>query len=70
MIGKFTCKGCTERTPGCHATCEKYLAEKAEYDKLKQAERRRYEIESALTSQAIHAVDRATKRNRKRWGNY
>lgn len=27
-----TCKDCADRTIGCHSTCEKYLAQKAEHD--------------------------------------
>lgn len=33
------CKGCTDRHEGCHSTCERYIAEKAnvhrEYDRTK-----------------------------------
>lgn len=29
------CKKCTERFPGCHGTCEKYIQQRAEYDKQK-----------------------------------
>lgn len=67
---KFSCRGCTERKPGCHGSCEKYLAEKAEYDQLKQEERRKYEVEYGIIHQSIQAVEKATKRNKKRWGNY
>ena len=27
-----TCKDCPDRTIGCHSTCGKYLAQKAEHD--------------------------------------
>lgn len=40
-MGRFTCKGCTERHLGCHATCEKYLKEKAQNDKEREQERLR-----------------------------
>lgn len=36
MSIKFSCKGCTERHVGCHSTCEKYIAEKAENDRLRE----------------------------------
>ena len=29
----FSCKGCVERVPGCHSTCEKYKVEKEEHTK-------------------------------------
>lgn len=39
-MSAFTCKDCTERVVGCHSNCEKYLNEKAEYDKIKAIEDR------------------------------
>ncbi len=32
----FSCKDCTERHPCCHATCQKYLQEKARNDEIRQ----------------------------------
>ena len=29
---EFPCKNCQDRKTGCHSTCEKYLAAKAEHD--------------------------------------
>lgn len=37
-MAKFSCKGCTERHVGCHSTCEKYITEKAENDRLREKE--------------------------------
>ena len=34
-VGKY-CRGCTEREPGCHDTCEKYLKAKEEREVQKQ----------------------------------
>lgn len=34
------CLGCTDRALGCHSTCDIYLKEKAEYDKVKAKERK------------------------------
>lgn len=31
----FTCNGCTNRHPGCHGKCEKYIREKAEWEQQK-----------------------------------
>lgn len=33
------CRGCKERSPGCHSTCEKYIQEKSEYEKEKAWEK-------------------------------
>lgn len=40
----FSCKGCVPpvRHVGCHATCEKYIAEKAENDRLRIEEQKRH----------------------------
>lgn len=38
----FSCKDCTERHVGCHSTCEKYISEKAENDRLRDAEHKRH----------------------------
>lgn len=32
----FSCKDCNERHVGCHSTCEKYIAEKAESERIRQ----------------------------------
>ena len=29
---KFPCQVCTERTVGCHSSCERYISVKAAYD--------------------------------------
>lgn len=36
----YSCKGCEERHVGCHATCEKYLAAKAERDAMNESLRK------------------------------
>ena len=38
MSFRFSCKDCTERHVGCHSTCEKYISEKAENDRLREEE--------------------------------
>ena len=35
----FSCYGCTERTPTCHATCETYISERKEWLELKRKNR-------------------------------
>lgn len=43
------CKGCKDRSMGCHSTCEKYL----EYDKLND-ERRNEMREKAMINMTLH----------------
>ena len=41
MVGKCPCKGCTERTVGCHANCEKYKKWRTDYEaEMKEAKKR------------------------------
>lgn len=60
----FSCKGCENRTPGCHARCEKYLKEKAEHDRLKAADDKRRDIQIGLWEQRSKKVNAAAKRRR------
>ena len=41
------CLDCTDRYPACHDSCEKYIAEKAEYDAEQEIinKKRRQELE-------------------------
>ena len=45
-----SCVGCVppERHPGCHGTCEKYLADKAAHDQRKAEMDRNSRISSAI----------------------
>ena len=48
-MAKFCCKGCTERHVGCHSTCEKYITEKAENERLREKEhelKKQYQADS------------------------
>lgn len=42
------CKDCPDRYPGCHGKCEKYISQRAEYDKLKEERRKKAEISQGL----------------------
>lgn len=68
----FPCKGCKNRTPGCHSSCEEYLEIKAKYDteKAKQLDYQKqnyiveeYKIKGILKSKEIINKDR--RRGRK-----
>ena len=60
------CKGCVppDREPGCHAKCPKYLEEKARYEELKEADRKRKETRAGLISQRNEQYYKAMKRRR------
>ena len=57
-----TCRGCQERKLGCHATCEKYLAAKAEYEQKKKIFRDCKEKEIMVEESIIESIRKAKKR--------
>lgn len=57
----FTCKGCTERTPGCHDHCEKYKAEKAEYLARKKEIDDYRAVTQSCNEQRYAAIGKAVK---------
>lgn len=56
------CYGCTDRSPGCHGSCEKYTAWKAEKDAKNAECMRIYEINYNLSAQKFDSWKRATNR--------
>ena len=65
------CNGCVppKRHPGCHGHCPEYLAEKAEYDRLKAAYDEKQKIDSAIYSNRSVKVNNAMRRRRnKKYG--
>ena len=62
MSFSCSCKGCAERTPGCHGHCEKYLKAKAEWDAMKEKENREKAIRYGLNEQAFNAIGKAVRR--------
>lgn len=60
------CKGCDSKIPGCHSYCEKYKAEREEYDRLKAVERKKHDTMQGLKDQRAAAVGKAMRHNR-RW---
>lgn len=64
-MSSFTCKGCGSRFPGCHATCEKYLAEKKAWDEMMAEVRKRKAVQNGLDDHLINT----TYKNKKRAGN-
>lgn len=50
-----TCRNCTKRTIGCHATCEEYQAAKLMHDAERADYKERYRVaRSAATIRAAH----------------
>lgn len=49
MKNPGTCKGCEERTPGCHSKCVKYTQYRYEQDERNKEERRNRELYAAVS---------------------
>lgn len=62
----FSCKDCVapKRHPGCHGTCEIYLAERAEYDRRKAIADRQRDIAVAFILDRRDKVYEAMKSRR------
>lgn len=58
------CKGCTERTPGCHDHCEKYQPWKKAREECKAAERREAEASNCMPENVKRQIWR-----QQRWRN-
>lgn len=52
------CKDCTERHPGCHGTCEKYIQQKADLDAAKAEARKKYEISQGLNAYRYDGISK------------
>jgi len=62
MAKIFSCKGCKERHGGCHATCERYAAEKAEHERERAEQRSNYQKDLAIMDAIIQGKQRRKKR--------
>ena len=61
----FTCgKDCPNRYPGCHGKCEKYLAEKAAWDKRKAEVQARNVAAGYSSDQVRKRKDQAARKRR------
>ena len=59
----FTCKDCHDRKLACHASCEKYKSEKAEYEKRrKERERANWEYNQYQSASVSRNMDISAKR--------
>ena len=61
------CKGCVapKRHPGCHSSCPEYLAQKAEYDRLKAENDRKKSIDANIYNSRYEKIDKARKNRRR-----
>lgn len=57
------CKECKppKRYPGCHGQCPEYLAQKAEHERLKEAENKQKQTSYGITVERTNAVTKALK---------
>ena len=56
------CYKCQDRVVGCHATCEKYITEKAEWEKTAEKIRQARMQENEINSSIIDSIKRKEKR--------
>lgn len=61
------CRRCTERHIGCHGTCERYLEQRAEMDRIRAEQRKKELVREAIISRVIEASDKSKKKKNKRW---
>lgn len=66
-----SCKDCTDRFPGCHDRCERYKADKAANEAVKQARHdewlcRSYQVECSIKRKAKRARKMRKDLNSKR----
>ena len=55
------CKECTERYPGCHDHCQRFLALKQEYDSYKE---RAYKEKTMNYMESVRAIAKSRYRDR------
>lgn len=60
------CNGCVapKRYPGCHSHCNEYIAERAEYDRLKAIHDRERDIGIGIVQQRGERIYKALKSRR------
>lgn len=63
-MAKSPCKDCEDRTINCHSTCREYKAWKFEKDRLNDINRKRKQIDTALTEAMVKNCIKARRKNR------
>lgn len=66
------CKNCEDRYVGCHAKCDIYKSERAEYDKILAKDKAEKQARQYMQHSMEEKKDRETKRRRKQkqYGNH
>lgn len=54
---RFPCKGCEDRKPRCHSTCERYQAAKEERA-MENKNRRKEDVIKDYTSESIRKAEK------------
>lgn len=69
MIDRITCCfQCPDRFPGCHGKCEKYIQQKADFEKTKEETRKKRDIEHGLNASIYECIQKTAKKNHIRRG--
>jgi hypothetical protein len=55
------CKDCATRHPGCHASCEKYIQQKAELDSWNAEQRKQQDIKYGLDGFLFDSIERTNR---------
>ena len=64
-MGRFLCcKGCQDRTVGCHGKCQKYLADRAENEKRLETIFKARSEELDIKDYLFSAIEAVTKGKR------
>ena len=67
MNYNFTCRGCTARYGGCHAKCETYKREKAEYERLREEQAKNKRVEAGLRHYTFCQMAKSQKGKGRAW---
>ena len=59
------CRNCVppKRQPGCQSYCPDYLAEKAEYDRLKAQDNARRNLKNSIYQQRLDKIGKAMRKH-------
>lgn len=63
----ISCKNCSDRTPGCHDICEKYIADKEKYDKLKNKANRDMDVRQYIIHKNQETYDIVSRHKQKKY---
>ena len=64
-MARFACMDCPDRVVGCHATCEKYLKEREEHERLKVLDKPRHDMLEYAASGISKSKSKVAKRKQR-----